>query len=221
MKHARKLYRAVTLGDVAAAGRLLDGGADPDAPAYGRTPLIRAIEAGQPGAAALLLGRGADPSVGLHPAYGQGVTPLNFAVVQGPGAPVRALIEAGADPEARDAKGRTPLMRAIRWGPIEAVRALLDRGVDLEAVAPKPRFTALCYAVQSPPRPPLVRLLLGRGADVQVRFTRRLYGPPGRTWTPLSLALETVGWAEAISDAADLRKARAVVRMLRAAGATE
>ena len=220
MKHARTLYRAVTEGDVATAARLLDAGADPDAPAYGRTPLIRAIEKRQLGAAVLLLKRGADPSIGIHPAWRRGVTPLQFAVTQGPGTLVRALLDAGADPEARDWDGLTPLMRASRWGPIEAVRALVDHGVDLEAKSPKDGWTALCAAVRRP-QPALVRLLLDRGAHMHVRFTMRLSGPPGHLWTPLELALETVRRAKMLSDAADLRKARAVVQMLRDAGATE
>ena len=221
MKIATQLYRAVTQGDVATAERLLDEGADPNAPAYGRTPLIRAIEKRQLGAAVLLLDRGADQSIGFH-----GLPPLHFAVRKGPGALVRALIDAGADPDGPDPGGLTPLLRAAGNGPIEAVRALLDYGVDLEARAPRSGLTALCVALRYPPRPTLVRLLLEKGADVQVRTTWPRHDRSGSVWTPLSLALEAVRQGEAIpyalkSRAADLRRARAVVQMLRDAGATE
>ena len=221
MKTATKLYRAATEGDVATAQRLLDEGADPDAPAYGRTPLIRAIEKRQLGAVVLLLDRGADHSIGLH-----GSSPLHLAAAKGPGALVRALLDAGADPEARDPDGRTALMRAVLHGPIEAVRALLDHGVDLEAKQPWNGFTALCHALNYPPRPTLVRLLLDRGADVRVRTADWSSSRPGSVWTPLSLALYAVRRGAELSHAlkagpAYLRKARAVVQMLRDAGATE
>jgi uncharacterized protein len=218
MKIATQLYRAVTEGDVPAAQRLLDGGADPNAAAFGRTPLIRAVEKRQLGAAVLLLDRGADQSIRLH-----GATPLHIAATKGPGALVRALLDAGADPEARDGDGRTALMCAVAEGPIEAVRALLDHPVDLEAKQPGADLTALCFALLYPPRPTLVRLLLDRGADVRVRAGDRRWG---RVSTPLSLALYAVRRGEESSSylksgPAGLRKARAVVQMLRDAGATE
>jgi ankyrin repeat protein len=46
---------------------------------------------------------------------------------------VNALVEAGADIEAKDDNGETALMKASFWGNIEAVRALLAAGADRKA----------------------------------------------------------------------------------------
>jgi len=48
---------------------------------------------------------------------------------------VAALLDAGADPNARDKDGNTPLHRAAQGGSPETVAALLDAGADLEARA--------------------------------------------------------------------------------------
>jgi uncharacterized protein len=220
MKTSTRLFLAAANGDIETAVQLLDSGADPNALAYGRTPLMRAVEKRQLGTAILLLDRGADQTI-----RSKGLTPLHVAAMKGPGAMVRALIDAGADPEARGPADETPLMLAAQSGPIEAARALLDYPIDLEARG-RHGFTALCGALRYPPRPTLVRLLLDRGADVNARTDHPRWGRVGGLWTPLSLALSAVATAESaaphlVAGEADLRRARAVVAMLRDAGATE
>ena len=71
---------------------------------------------------ALLLGSKPGHATGLHDAAGQGN--LNA---------VRALLEAGADLNARDRFGRTPLHEAAAAGFVAAVELLLANGADPNA----------------------------------------------------------------------------------------
>ena len=63
-----------------------------------------------------------------------GNTPLHFAAFLGCGVGiVNALLDAGADIEARDLGGETPLRFAVESGNPETVKALLNAGADREA----------------------------------------------------------------------------------------
>jgi len=145
------LAHASGKGSCAAVVALLDGGAKLESGAS--LPLVRgdrrvltplgvAAEAGELAAVELLLERGADPNgppgAGMEP-------PLCCAVTDPPddddGNPVvgvvRALIAAGADPNAskEDAQSPySPLMVAAGAGSVAVVKALLDGGADLEHV---------------------------------------------------------------------------------------
>lgn len=92
---------------------------------------------------------------------------------------VKALLEGGADVNARDEDGRTALLLAVVVSPIEVVRTLLDRGADLHVLAPPlfegasplvfaKRATALTIAA-GVKRPEIVRELLASGADPNAR----------------------------------------------------
>jgi len=101
------LLFAARHGRVAAAGMLLDGGADVENPApTGASPLALAAHSGQGAFGAWLLGRGADPN-----AMGAGYSALHAAVLRGDRALVRALLAHGADPNLRLRSG-TPVRRA-------------------------------------------------------------------------------------------------------------
>jgi uncharacterized protein len=96
---------------------------------------------------------------------------------------LRALLDDGADVNARDRYHQTGLMLAAQGGHAECVRLLLARGADPD-VAAKFSLTALMLAVIGG-HPECVRLLVSAGADLTIRAS----GAPGFTGkTALGLA---------------------------------
>ncbi|HZP47259.1 MAG TPA: ankyrin repeat domain-containing protein [Vicinamibacterales bacterium] len=94
---------------------------------------------------------------------GRGLTPLMAAARAGDVAEMRRLLDAGADPYARDlTNGWTALFHAIHTRQPEAVRLLLDRGVSPNQGA---RATTALMLAAMDPDPAMVELLLARGAD--------------------------------------------------------
>ena len=64
----------------------------------------------------------------------EGATPLHWAArVNGNPAVIAALLQAGANLEARDDIGRTPLHMAVGFNELAVIAALLQAGADLEA----------------------------------------------------------------------------------------
>ena len=97
----------------------------------------------------------------------RGMTALMAAARTGATDAMAALLDAGADPNARDdANGWTPLMHAIHKRQAAAVRLLLERGAD-----PNTRTesqTALMMAAADADAT-LVKVLLSFGADARAR----------------------------------------------------
>jgi ankyrin repeat protein len=124
------VWEAAALGDDGRLLELLD--ADPQLAAAeagdGFAPLALAAFFGHRACVAALLARGAD--VGQRAANPQQVQPLHAAVVAADVDIVRALLDAGADVNARQQAGVTPLMGAAAGGSLELVRLLLDAGAD-------------------------------------------------------------------------------------------
>ncbi len=93
----------------------------------GYTPLHLAARSGDVEIAGILLAAGADPNAFTS----TGVTPLHFAADADAEGVVEALVESGAEVDARDGfSERTPLMFAAVRGADAAVNALLDAGAD-------------------------------------------------------------------------------------------
>lgn len=75
----------------------------------------------------LLIGQGAN--VNQVTGVG-GMTPLHMSARRGTTTIAQALLDAGAEIEARDKKGETPLRRAVNCGREHMVRLLLSRGAN-------------------------------------------------------------------------------------------
>ena len=172
------LLHAARQGHLEAARALLDGGADVNDAGAGdaTTPLLMAVVNGQFDAAMLFLSRGANPNLAES---GNGVTPL-WAAVNTQWQPrtrfpqpqemeqqkatyldvMKALLEAGADPNARlrthpwylvysgcgnrncglaDTSGSTPFWRAAYATDLDAMRLLAAHGADpnVPTIAPQ------------------------------------------------------------------------------------
>lgn len=65
---------------------------------------------------------------------GKGSTPLALAAKAGNELIVKALLDAGADPDSRDRIGRSPLFNAASEGHYEIVVMLLEKGVETDIV---------------------------------------------------------------------------------------
>ncbi len=127
------LHWAVRANDVAAAQRLIRGGANPDAAnRYGVTPLSLAAENASAALIQVLLQAGAHPTGAI----------LMIAARTGNAEVVRMLLARGADANAREnSLGETALMWAAAENHPEAVRALIEHGAD-----PNTRSDKLVYA---------------------------------------------------------------------------
>jgi len=63
--------------------------------------------------------------------------PLCLAVYENDVGQLRALVQAGLDPNVRDWRGYTPLMLAAQWGHIDCVVFLLQGGADASLLSPE------------------------------------------------------------------------------------
>jgi hemoglobin len=122
------LHEAALAGEAELAAVLIRSGADPDAQEQeGHTPLYRA-STGE--VARVLLVAGASADVQSGPTRG---TPLHQAARRGYAQVAAALLDHGADIEARDGKGQTPLRRAVNCRQLSVVQLLIQRGADPHA----------------------------------------------------------------------------------------
>ena len=94
----------------------------------------------------------------------RGHTPLHKAVIKGHLSSVAELLEAGADPDARDHAGIPPLRIAAGNGRMDIVRMLVDKGCYLDA-AGNDGATALFLAANNG-REAVVKELLKHGRKV-------------------------------------------------------
>ncbi len=103
-----------------------------------------------------------NPRTFNHMEYG--ITPLFFPVLHGDIDVARALIDAGADPNAMIFNGFFPLYAAAESGNLDAVKLLVNSGATIDKKSPSGR-TALREAIESK-RFDVVVYLIVKGADI-------------------------------------------------------
>jgi ankyrin repeat protein len=162
-----RLAEAVKDRNQAALVALLKQRADVNAPlADGTTAVHWAAQWDDLKTAELLIRAGAK----VNAANRYGATPLWAAATNGSGPMVERLLRAGADPNTPALEGEPPLLAAARAGSVEAVTALLAHGANVNATEAWRGQTALMWAVgDDRPQPEVARVLLERGADVNLR----------------------------------------------------
>jgi len=157
------VFRALRSGDLDRLRVVLEGDGSPNVVNQaGLTPLHSAVIHG-PEFVALLLDHRADPNVSAQPVG----TPLTLAASWRELECIPPLLEAGADPNARDDRGRTPLNSLAGADTDEVgtyIDLLVEAGADLEArdeTGRTPLFRALWMD-----NSPAALALLEAGADL-------------------------------------------------------
>lgn len=111
-----------------------------------------------------LLARGADPN---QRGGKENITALHMAAMSKHVPSVKALLDAGANTELQDDRGRTPLSFAAMYRAADVIKALADAGANLNAADAK-KDTPLHYAVIFA-NAAEAKALLSCGADMYVR----------------------------------------------------
>lgn len=225
VSHAAAIHDAAIKGDVAAVTAALDAGVGVDESDGSVTPLYLAVRGGHIAVAKLLVERGADvnapaPLFGpaLMPALAKrridlinllldgGANPnaqrgreaaLHIAVRSGCLDCVKALVEAGADVNAKTMDGKTPLHLARFKGPREVADYLLSHGVVFPT--PAPISMKLAYADIENGRTQFTRLCSGcHNAESQggSKTGPNLWGVVGRD----KASLENRRYSDALLD---------------------
>jgi len=156
------LCHAAAYGHTDAARRLVNAGADVDAPRWDCTPpLVHAAARGDLRMVGLLVGAGADVDAGFD------VTPIVIAAQRGHADVISRLLQAGAAVDQTDENGLTPLMHAAQKGHLTAVHVLIQGGADPNVW--EQGETALLSAVRN-------------GHDDVVEYLEALVTPEVREW---------------------------------------
>jgi ankyrin repeat protein len=154
---------------------LLDRGAEmrppkgAGAPLYNASPLMLATFGGNADLIGTLMHAGARVDekmlvLGMFPS-----SPIANAIIFGDVASMRALLDAGADPNETDDSGFTLLYTAVIGNHTEGARLLIQRGARVDAVDPR-GMTPLLYAASADfGDSSMVNLLLKMGANPAAR----------------------------------------------------
>lgn len=134
------LHDASSAGDITLVEQLLNMGAAETAGGYdARSPLYCAgNECSAPGAGQVVRALLRRRPAWVNAAYGvKRCTALHMAARRGNVEVIGALLDGGADIEARDSAGDTPLRRAVNCNKVEAAKLLLARGADPNSIGSK------------------------------------------------------------------------------------
>jgi ankyrin repeat protein len=146
---------------------LVEAGANVNATdEFGQTPLAGAVSAGHAAVVKLLLAHGANPN--KRPSRDEDPL-LHLPCLEGKTNVVQALLEGGADPDAKSADGVTPLLSVGISGEknsAEIVSLLLKAGANPNAKMSDGRFPLYAAAVYGTPK--LVLALLQGGAKIDL-----------------------------------------------------
>ena len=126
---ARTLFDAARNGDVTAARRFLEAGANPDAIQAGQRPIHWAARRGHLEVVRLLLAAGADP----HVRADRERTSLHLAAAAGHADVARLLLQCGVSVNAIDNQRFTALHLAAEAGHADVTRVLMEYGADPDA----------------------------------------------------------------------------------------
>ena len=174
------LYHATANGHIAVGKLLLEVGASLQIGNQSRGSVLhRPVAEGHEAIVQLLLDNGGDvlvntaDSVGKTPLH-EGASCENLAVVQ-------ALVDGGANMEAKDLWGqKTPLWYAITHDRLQIAKLLIDRGANIRSANEADPLMTTLHAVAKKGKIGSVRLLVENGADINVRDSTQS--------TPLSYA---------------------------------
>jgi ankyrin repeat protein len=174
------LIAAVNSGDVRIVRRILEAGADPDFEgSYRENALFEAIRMSNLPVLHELLQAGAD----YETQNIDSMAPLDLAAINwmAPGTAhiVRALVDAGADPDIVNELDYYPVLNAVIGGNIEALKILLEMGAKSDGPNGPSELTdpygvsgsntPLEFALSEGP-PEAIKLLLDAGADPNIRM---------------------------------------------------
>ena len=155
------LALACTNASAGMVTRLLQAGANPNAAqATGETALMTCARGGVVDAVNPLLGRRVDVNA-QEASLGQ--TALMWAAWEGHTEVVRALIEHGADVDARTTTGYTALLLAAREGDTDTTEALLEAGADVNEAAADGTTALVVATIRR--QTSYAEFLLNHGAD--------------------------------------------------------
>lgn len=172
------LHTAAANGDVPRILQLMAAGEDMEGLTSDECPPLKiAAYEGQEAAVRVLLAKGAAVEA-RQP--GTLYTSLHYATLEGHSGCVSALLEAGTDANACDARQLTPLHLAAATGKLACLDTLLAAGADIEARTDNGRTPLLLAAANG--HLACLERLLARGADIEAR------GGEGAKLTPLLLA---------------------------------
>ena len=184
-----ELFRAVLHGDVDAAARAVEAGADVNAvDEGGDTPLCHAAGAGDAAMVRRLLELGADANFGTY------ALPLIEAAGKGHLAAVEALLAAGADWRQVDEQGSTALHDAAAAGHMEVVRVLVRAGADPAKADVHGKYAAECAAERGHTEPGYFLLAL-TPSRARERILRMLNGEDPDPVVPPEEQLLRAAWA--------------------------